>query len=275
MSPDGSMETLSVIIPVYNEEATIEEIIRRVEKAPTDGLRKEIIVVDDGSTDDTPRRLSRLEASIAVIRHPRRQGKGAAVRSGFQAATGDLLLIQDADLEYDPSDYPALLAPLLKGTADAVIGSRFLLEQLRFFTKDSPPFFFHYVGNQVIRWLTNTLYGMRATDYEGGYKAFTRQAVAQTAVRTNGFDFDNELICKLLRRRQRIIEVPIHYTPRVYSAGKKIRWYHGLRIVWTIVTCRFLPLSSAERTLCASRAPRRPDDEGAGIPRLCGPGARR
>ena len=241
MSASAGSPTVSIVIPAYNEEATIEAIIRKVEAVPLEGLRKEIIVVDDGSRDRTRERLESFGARIRVIRHPRNMGKGAAVRSGFEAATGDILLIQDADLEYDPGDYPRLIEPIRRGEADAVIGSRFLLEKPRFFTRQGEPFFSHYLGNVIIIWLTNLLYGWRATDYEGGYKAFARAVIRETPVESNGFEFDNELMCKLLRRRRRITEVPIHYEPRGYGAGKKIRWQHGVRMVWAVLKWRVTP----------------------------------
>ena len=241
MSAQVGSPTVSIVIPAYNEEDTIEAIIRKVEAVPLDGLRKEIVVVDDCSTDRTRERLELFGSRIRLIRHPRNLGKGAAVRSGFAAATGDVLLIQDADLEYDPGDYPRLIAPILDGRADAVLGSRFLLERPRFFTRQGQPFFSHYLGNVIIIWLTNLLYGWRATDYEGCYKTFTRAVIRETPVESNGFEFDNELICKLLRRRRRIVEVPIRYDPRVYRDGKKIRWQHGVRMIWAILKWRVMP----------------------------------
>lgn len=232
---------LSIIIPAYNERKTIEAILAKVQGVQLDGIEKEIIIVDDYSTDGTREWLMRSRSDIRLVLHDRNLGKGAAIRSGFRVATGDLLLIQDADLEYDPQDYPALVAPLLAGEADAVMGSRFLREKLRFFRKNGDPFFSHYLGNKLIIWLTNLLYGFRATDYEGCYKAFTREVIEETPVTTNRFDFDNELICKLLRRGRRIIEVPISYHPRVYAEGKKIRWHHGVQMVWTILKWRVMP----------------------------------
>ena len=231
---------VSVVVPVYNEAALIETTLRRVLASPVD---KEVLVVDDASTDGTDRVLARLgeELPIRVFRQPRNMGKGAAVRRGFQEACGDILLIQDADLEYDPADYPALIAPILRGEADAVMGSRFLAQKPHFFTPQGDPFFTHYIGNRLIIWLTNLLYGFHASDYEGCYKAFTNEVIRATPVRANEFEFDNELICKLLRRRRRIVEVPIHYTPRVYTEGKKIRWQHGVRILWTILKWRVTP----------------------------------
>jgi glycosyltransferase involved in cell wall biosynthesis len=232
---------LSIVIPVYNEAETIEPLLRKVQAVPLDGVEKEVIVVDDHSTDETRDRVERFGSGVRLLVHPRNRGKGAAVRTGFQAATGDILLIQDADLEYEPNDYPRVIEPILRGEADAVMGSRFLFQKPRFFTRDGQPFFSHFIGNLIIIWLTNLLYGFRATDYEGCYKAFSRQVIDETPVMTDGFDFDNELVCKLLRRRRRIVEVPIHYYPRVYREGKKIRWQHGLRMVWAIVKWRVKP----------------------------------
>ena len=231
---------LSVVVPVYNEREFVEQVLRKVLASPNE---KEVIVVDDGSTDGTKAVLTKLQQDLPIrlIMHEKNRGKGAAVKTGFQAATGRILLIQDADLEYDPNDYPALIAPIESGQAEVVLGSRFLLEQPRFFTPEGKPFFTHYLGNLIIIWLTNTLYGFHATDYEGCYKAFTRQVVQDTPVKANGFEFDNELICKLLRRRRKIVEVPIHYTPRSYKEGKKIRWQDGARMVWAILKWRVLP----------------------------------
>ena len=240
----GTATVVSIVIPAYNEEQTIDAIIRKVEAVTLEGLRKEIVVIDDCSTDRTRERLEAFGSRIRLIRHARNQGKGAAVRSGFAAATGDILLIQDADLEYNPGDYPRLIAPILEGRADAVLGSRFLLERPRFFTRQGQPFFSHYLGNVIIIWLTNLLYGWRATDYEGCYKAFTRAVIRATPLESTGFELDNELVCKLLRRRRRIVEVPIHYDPRVYGEGKKIRWQHGIRMVWAVLKWRVMPFKS-------------------------------
>ena len=233
--------TLSIVIPAYNEEETIEALVRKVQAVELDGLQKEIIIVDDRSTDGTRERLRQFGSAIRVICHPRNLGKGAAVRSGFQAATGDILIIQDADLEYDPQDYRRVIEPIRRGEADVVMGSRFLLQRPQFFRRNGQPFFSHFIGNAVIIWLTNFLYGFRATDYEGCYKAFSRQVILETPVKASGFEFDNELICKLLRRKRRIAEVPIQYHPRLYREGKKIRWQHGLTMIWTILKWRVMP----------------------------------
>ena len=238
----ASLMKLSIVIPVYNEERTVATLLRNVQAVQLAGVEKEIIVVDDHSRDGSLEQLRQFDGAITVIRHPENRGKGAAVRTGFQAASGDLVLIQDADLEYDPNDYAALIAPLINGQADAVLGSRFLLQKPQFFTHDGQPFFTHFIGNALIIWLTNLLYGFRATDYEGCYKVFTRRVIQEIPVQTDGFDFDNELVCKLLRRRARIVEVPIRYHPRVYGEGKKIRWRDGVQILWAIIKWRVMPL---------------------------------
>ena len=232
---------LSVVIPAYNEESTIAEMIQRVKAVDLGAIELEIVVVDDGSKDRT-REILKTIPGIRVVLHERNSGKGAAVKSGFRAATGDIVLIQDADLEYDPQDYPALLQPILEGRAEATMGSRFILERIQFFGKGAKsPFFTHYIGNILIVRLTNALYRHSATDYEGCYKAFSKSVVDSIPIAANGFEYDNELICKLLRRGHRIAEVPIKYRPRTYEEGKKIKWQDGVRMIWTIVKWRFIP----------------------------------
>ncbi|MDE2238272.1 MAG: glycosyltransferase family 2 protein [Elusimicrobia bacterium] len=229
---------LSVVIPCYNERETIAAVLSRVLAADA-GIDKEVIVVDDGSSDGTGELLGRTPG-VRALRHERNRGKGAAVKTGIAAARGEVVLIQDADLEYEPADYKAVLAPILAGEADAVMGSRFAQERPRFFfgAKRSP-FFSHYVGNNMIIALTNSLYGVRYTDYEGAYKAFRRELVAGLKIEADGFEYDNELVCKLLRRGARVAEAPISYQPRSYGEGKKIRWQDGLVMLWTIVKWRF------------------------------------
>ncbi len=232
---------LSIVIPAYNEEATIESIIRRVQAVDLGAVEKEIIVVNDGSRDGTGRVLEGI-SGIRHLTHARNSGKGAALTTGFQASTGDIILIQDADLEYDPRDYAAMMQPLIEGRADAVMGSRFILYKLTFFGKRRSPYLFHYLGNLLITSITNLLYGQRFTDYEGCYKSFLRHVVVSTPVLARGFEFDNELICKLLRKGMRVTEVPIHYNPRTYDSGKKITWRHGVIMLWAIIQWRVRPL---------------------------------
>jgi glycosyltransferase involved in cell wall biosynthesis len=235
---------LSVIIPAYNERSTIEAVVRCVQAVNLGPIEKEIIVVDDGSGDGTTAIVKELPG-IRSISHERNAGKGAALTTGFRAATGAIVLIQDADLEYHPEDYRTVIQPIVEGACDAVMGSRFLLYKPKFFGKRRSPYLTHYIGNKLIVAITNLLYGRHFTDYEGCYKAFTRTILSSTPVEAKGFEFDNELVCKLMRKGARIVEVPIHYTPRTYAHGKKINWKHGLIILWTIIKWRFLPLSTA------------------------------
>jgi len=232
---------LSIIIPAYNEATTIDAIVRLVQAVDIGSIEKEIIVVNDGSQDGTEQVLKGLPG-IRHVSHERNDGKGAALTTGFQAATGDIVLIQDADLEYDPEDYSTVIRPIVEGRSDVVMGSRFLLYQPTFFGKRRSPYLSHYIGNMVITSITNLLYGARFTDYEGCYKAFRRTVVSATPVQATGFEFDNELICKLLRKGAHIVEVPIRYTPRTYESGKKITWRHGVIILWTIIKWRLAPL---------------------------------
>lgn len=232
---------LSIIIPAYNEEATIAAIVERVRAVEMGAVEKEIIVVDDGSRDRTWSILATLP-DIRAISHARNAGKGAAVTTGLKAATGDIVLIQDADLEYDPGDYPAMIQPIVDKKADVVMGSRFLLERPVFFGKRRSPYLTHYIGNMLIVTVTNRLYGQSFTDYEGCYKAFARRVLLETPVVANGFEFDNELVCKIMRKGVHLVEVPIRYMPRTYARGKKITWRHGVIMLWTIIKWRFLPL---------------------------------
>jgi glycosyltransferase involved in cell wall biosynthesis len=236
---------ISIIIPAFNEEKTIAAVIRRVEAVVLGGMKKEIIVVNDASTDRTSEVLKDFR-NIQVISHLRNAGKGAALSTGINAATGDMVIFQDADLEYTPEDYPVMIQPLIDGRCDAVMGSRFLRERPVFWGKRRSPYLNHYIGNLLIILITNFLYGKRFTDYEGCYKAFTRSILLDTPIQSTGFEFDNELMCKLMRKGVRIGEVPIQYHPRTYAQGKKITWRHGMIMLWTIVKWRFLPLHASQ-----------------------------
>jgi len=253
-TPAFAAMKLSIIIPAFNEADTIEAVIRRIMAVDLGETCKEIIVVDDASCDDTPQVLRRL-SGVQVIRHPVNSGKGSALSTGIKAATGDMVIFQDADLEYAPEDYPAIIQPILNGTCDAVMGSRFLRERPVFLGSRKSPYLNHYIGNLLIIWVTNVLYGKRFTDYEGCYKAFRRSVLLDTPVEATGFEFDNELICKVMRRGVRIAEVPIQYHPRTYAEGKKITWRHGLMMLWTILKWRLLPLPASraviDRTMVA------------------------
>ena len=235
---------LSIIIPAYNEEETIADVVRQVQAVDLGHIRKEIIVVDDASQDRT-RDILRTFPHVITVSHPTNKGKGAALNTGIGMATGDIVLFQDADLEYTPNDYSVMIEPIINGRCEAVLGSRFLHKRLVFWGKKKSPYFSHYIGNVLIIWLTNLLYHRHFSDYEGCYKAFARPVLLETPVRANGFEFDNELICKLLRKNIRMEEVPIHYDPRTYAQGKKITWRHGLIMLLTIVKWRFARIESA------------------------------
>ena len=239
---------LSIIIPAYNEEDTIADVVRRVESVPLGGIQKEIIVIDDASKDRTRDVLKTLR-NIVTTSHQTNKGKGAALSTGIAMATGDIVIFQDADLEYMPEDYPAVIEPLINKRCDAVMGSRFLHERPVFWGKRKSPYFTHYIGNLLIIWATNLLYRRQFTDYEGCYKAFTRSVLLDTPVRSAGFEFDNELMCKLLRKGVRIEEVPIRYQPRTYAQGKKITWRHGLTMLLTILKWRFAPIESGHAVI--------------------------
>ena len=224
---------LSVIIPVYNEVENIEEILKRVKATKR---AAEIIVVDDGSQDGTRDLLKKLDGKgrVRVILREKNQGKGAAIRTGLDAATGDILLIQDADLEYDPRDYPALLQPLEEGIADVVYGSRFLGGPRR------ATMFWHMIANKMLTFMTNILYDTILSDMETGYKVFRREVVDGMKLRSKRFDFEPEFTAKALKRKYHIYEVPISFNPRDYSQGKKIGLKDAFEAVWTLLKYRFV-----------------------------------
>lgn len=217
---------LSVIIPVYNEAKTILEIIRRVKESPFD---KEIIVVDDGSTDGTGNLLRAYGSEIKVLYHEKNQGKGAAIRTALPHITGDIVIIQDADLEYHPSEYERLIRPILEGMADVVYGSRFLGGPHRVL------FFWHYVGNKVVTTFSNMLTDLNLSDMETGYKVFRSDVLKKIQIECNRFGFEPEITAKIAKMKCRIYEVPISYWGRDYSEGKKINWKDGLAAIYWIV----------------------------------------
>jgi glycosyltransferase involved in cell wall biosynthesis len=227
---------LSIIIPVYNEEQTIREIVERVLAVELDGVDKEVIIANDGSSDGTREVIasSRWAADPRIHIHESHinLGKGAAVRLGLRFATGDVLLIQDADLELDPNEFGRLLAPILAGSSDVVYGSRFLQPTARISKRTR-------IGNAALTSLTNLLFGGRLTDMETAYKVFRRHVLDGIRLRCVGFDFEPELTAKLLRAGHRIAEVPIGYNPRRADEGKKIRWTDGIDAVFTLLKCRF------------------------------------
>jgi glycosyltransferase involved in cell wall biosynthesis len=224
---------LSVIIPIYNEKDTLEEIISRVQAT---GIPDEIVLVDDGSIDGTTNIVKEFEGKegFKVILHHKNQGKGAAVRSGLDVATGDVLLIQDADLEYDPRDYPILLKPIEEGLADVVYGSRFLGASRRV------AMFWHMVANKLLTLFTNILYNTILTDMETGYKVFKKKVVDDMPLHAKRFEFEPEFTAKILKRKYRIFEVPISFNPRDYEEGKKIGLPDAFEAIWALIKYRFV-----------------------------------
>ncbi len=222
---------LSIVIPVYNEKNTLSTLLTRVEAVDYD---KEIVLVDDCSTDGTREIVesykNKKEYTVAI--HPHNQGKGAALRTGFAQASGDIIIIQDADLEYDPRDYGKLLEPILDGRADVVYGSRFLGGPHRVL------FFWHYLGNMALTLLSNILTNLNLTDMETCYKVFTRQVLDSIDLKCNRFGFEPEFTSKVAKQKFRIYEVPISYSGRDYAEGKKIGWKDGVAAIWFIIRFR-------------------------------------
>jgi glycosyltransferase involved in cell wall biosynthesis len=221
---------LSVIVPVFNEKNTILEVVKKIQAI---SLEKEIIIVDDCSTDGTREILQKLKGKeIRVFFHSRNRGKGAALRTAFKEVKGEIVIIQDADLEYEPEDYPVLIKPIIKGFADVVYGSRFLGPH-RVFT------IHHYLGNKFLTWLTNILYNTILTDMETGAKAFRREVIESFELKADRFNIEPEITAKVLRKRFKLYEVPISYYRRDYAEGKKITWKDGLWAIGAILKYRF------------------------------------
>ncbi|HUK42055.1 MAG TPA: glycosyltransferase family 2 protein, partial [Candidatus Acidoferrales bacterium] len=231
---------LSILVPVYNEERTVEEVVRRVSAIP---IPKEIILVDDGSRDRSPEILKRLQKNndrgddpvnkIRVFFQPRNQGKGAAIKTALGHVTGEVIIIQDADLEYDPKDYPTLLEPIVNGLADVVYGTRFYGGGAH-----RVLFFWHYVGNQLLTLVSNMITNLNLSDMEVGYKAFRTEVVRDIDLKSPRFGFEPEITVKLAKRRCRFYEVPISYHGRTYEEGKKITWKDGLSALYYLIRFR-------------------------------------
>lgn len=231
---------LSIIIPVYDEEATISEIISRVKKVKLPkGISKEVVVVDDGSKDASAKILKRIKG-IKFFAHKVNQGKGAAVRTGLTHVSGDIVLVQDADLEYNPNDYPRLLKPILEKKAEVVYGTRLKNYPIKVLGTNHTPFITHYLGNKLLTLVTNFLYGGGLTDMETCYKVFTRQVAKSLRLKSNRFEFEPEITAKILKRGYKIFEVPIKVKPRGYDEGKKITWKDGFIAIWSLVKYRFV-----------------------------------
>ncbi len=229
------MKKLSIIIPVYNEAKTLDIILDRILNVDLSELafEKEIIVVDDASVDESWQILMRRCADFAqLLRHTENQGKGAAIRTGLTAVTGDYVVIQDADLEYDPDEYKNLLQPIIKGKAEVVYGSRFTGERKNMFLH-------HWIGNRFLTAVTNVLFGTTLSDMETCYKLFSRDSLEGITIRSNRFNFEPEITAKILKKGKRIYEIPISYSGREYSEGKKITWMDGFSALWAIIKFRF------------------------------------
>lgn len=235
---------LSIIIPVFNEEKTVSEILKRVSEVKISGVEKQIIVVDDGSTDATASEISSIKykiSNIKLIRHKKNQGKGAAVKTGIKNATGDYIVIQDADLEYNPKDIEKLVKPVLGRASKIVYGTR--LKRLPSFSKEerTPQFLLHYMGNKFLSLLTSILYGQWITDMETCYKLFPRRVVEDMRLNARGFEFEPEITAKLLKSGYKILEVPISTTPRGYNQGKKLNTFKdGFLALWSLLKYRFV-----------------------------------
>lgn len=223
---------ISIVMPAYNEASTVGEVVWRVRKAEPNA---EVIVVNDGSTDGTATILEQLQKDydLKVITHERNMGKGAAVRSALSEVNGDVIIIQDADLEYDPKDYPKLLEPILDGRADVVYGSRFLGGPHR------AMYFWHSLGNKLLTFFSNMMNNLNLTDMETGYKAFKRGVLEGIIIKSDRFGFEPELTAKFARKGLRIYEVPISYSGRSYLEGKKVSWRDGFAAIWFIIRYRF------------------------------------
>jgi len=227
------VKKLSIIIPVYNEEKTVAEILTRVWRAPLAGWEREIIVIDDGSTDTTRKILKSWEKKVTVLYRSKNEGKGSAVTMGLRKSSGDIILMQDADLEYSPDDYPVLLTPFENDHVNIVYGSRFLGPHLS-------TMFIYAQGNKFVTLVTNLLFNTNITDMETGYKVFRKKVLEGITIRAKRFDVEPELTAKVLKKGYQIYEVPISYFGRKFSEGKKLTWRDGVVALWTLIKLRFV-----------------------------------
>ena len=231
------MTKLSVIMPVYNEEKTISEVIEKVKSTKINNITKEIIVVDDFSTDNTRNILKKIkDKSIKILYHKKNMGKGASIITGIKNSSGDIILIQDADLEYSPNEYERLLKPIINNNAKVVYGSR--IDSIRNNIKNM--YKLHYIGNILLTLITNLLYNAKITDMETGYKVFKREVLQNINLKAKRFDFEPEVTAKILKKGYKIYEVPINFLGRKFDEGKKITWVDGIKAVYYLIKYRFI-----------------------------------
>jgi len=228
---------LSIVIPVYNEKDTIKEIIKKIEAVKLPNCSKEIIIVDDFSKDGSRDLIKSLKGNYVKIFQPKNMGKGAALKEGIKAATGNFIVFQDADLEYEPNDYKKLLKPIMQGKAEITFGSRFP-KRARLLPKKGTMHPVHWIGNNFLTLLFNTLYGTNLTDAEPCYKMFKSDILKAIEIKSNEFEYDIELMCKLVKKGHRILQLPIKYHPRSFEEGKKINWRDGLKAAWVMLKYR-------------------------------------
>jgi len=223
---------LSIIIPVYNEKETILKILEKIKNVRLGNIKKEIIIIDDFSKDGT-RELLRKLRKYKIFFHEKNKGKGSAIRTGLKHSTGNLILIQDADLEYDPNDYPRLIKPILDGKTSVVYGSRFLI-------KRKARYKVYYLGNIILSWITRILYSRRITDMETCYKIFKKEVIKDINLKAKRFDFEPEITVKIIKKGYKIMEIPIWYKCRAFKEGKKITWKDGVKAIWYLLKYRFV-----------------------------------